>query len=100
MSNNMKINETEQLLVGDDVWNRVVQIVQEGMLTGVDVTDLLRQIRVCRWESDMGSVHLTRSYMKQVKEGHERMVDESTKLKAESDSMTPLPLIIGCDESN
>lgn len=36
----------QELKFADSIWHRVVQIVQEAMLTGVDCSDLLRQIRV------------------------------------------------------
>lgn len=80
----------------DDVLNRLVQIVQEAFLTGVDCTDLLRQIRLEVTDSaslelesgqSLGRHHLlslTSDYRQQVKEGHERMVAEIEKKIAES----------------
>jgi hypothetical protein len=32
--------------LNDDVWRRVVQLVQLAVLTGVDVTDYFRQVQV------------------------------------------------------
>lgn len=95
MSKDTKTKE-EQLIIGDDVWNRVVQIIQEGMLMGVDVTDMMRQIRVCRWEADDDALHLTEDYRRQVREGHEQMVREAERLKAQQDRpgiMTPYGLV-------
>lgn len=42
------MNESENLgrSIADDVWARVVQLVQLAMLTGTDVIDHLRNIKV------------------------------------------------------
>ncbi len=80
----------------DDVWNRVVQIVQEAFLTGVDCTDLLRQIRLevtdtANLELTSGQslgqhnlLSLTPEYRQQVKEGHDRMLAEIETKRAET----------------
>jgi hypothetical protein len=95
MSKEVKTKKVEQqLAIGDDVWNRVVQIIQEGMLMGVDVTDLMRQIRVCFWDADEGTVHLTKSYIQQVKDGHKRMVAEAAELKAKKEDSKVINLSI------
>lgn len=61
----------------DGVWHRVVQIVQEAMLTGVDCADLLRQVRVVPDETDSGTLILSIDYQKQVKEMHEKMLQQA-----------------------
>lgn len=78
-----KTETKKELVLADDVWNRVVQIIQEGMLMGIDVTDLLRQIRVEPGDPNTNLLVLTASYRKQVKEGHERMLAEAERLRAE-----------------
>ena len=81
-------NTTEKVLVvGDDVWNRVVQIVQEAMLTATDCTDLLRQIRV---SSDGATVSLTAEYRKMISDNYARMVEEMNATRAAN-----APKIIG-----
>jgi hypothetical protein len=64
----------------DEVWHRVVQIVQEAMLSGVDCADLLRQIRVT--ENDDGDLVLTAAYQKQVKEMHDKMLEHARELQS------------------
>jgi len=66
MSNNMKF--------ADGVWHRVVQIVQEAMLTGTDCADSLRQVRVVPDASDPHVLVLSAEYQQQVKEMHEKML--------------------------
>lgn len=80
MSNDQQHQDTitkTTFAMKDEVWHRVVQIVQEALLTGVDCSDLLRQVRV--QESKSGSeLELTPEYVQQVKEGYDRMVAEVT----------------------
>jgi hypothetical protein len=67
----------------DSVWHRVVQIVQEAMLTGVDCADLLRQIRVVPDASDPHVLVLSQDYQKQVKEMHEKMLKQAHDMQAQ-----------------
>ena len=68
----------------DNVISRIAQIVQEGMLFGVDVVDLMRQIEV---ELVDGSteLELNLDYVKRVREHHEKMLLEAETLKSERD---------------
>jgi hypothetical protein len=75
--------------LNDGVWNRVVQIVQEAMLLGVDCADLLRQVEV--EPNDDGQLSLTPEYEKMVKNHHEKLLDEADKLAQNKSSK----LIIG-----
>lgn len=67
----------------DGVWHRVIQIVQEAMLSGVDCADLLRQIRVCGTSGDPTVLELTPDYQRQVREMHEKMLDHARELQAQ-----------------
>jgi hypothetical protein len=67
----------------DSVWHRVVQIVQEAMLTGVDCTDLLRQVRVVPDASDPHVLVLSPDYTKQVKEMHEKMLQQARQIQSQ-----------------
>lgn len=67
----------------DSVWHRVVQIVQEAMLTGVDCADLLRQVRVVPDSSDPHVLVLSSDYQKQVKEMHEKMLRQAHDIQAQ-----------------
>lgn len=61
--------------LSDTVLYRVMQIVQEAMLTGIDCVDLLRMIRL---EPVNGSEELvlTQEYMDSVIAGHQKMLDD------------------------
>lgn len=74
--NNFVDNEEKMsdLRLSDSVWHRVVQIVQEAMLTGVDCADLLRQVRVVGDVEDPSCLVLSPEYQKQVREMHEKML--------------------------
>jgi len=66
-----------QMKFSDSVWHRVVQIVQEAMLTGVDCADLLRQVRVVPDQTDPHVLVLSSEYQKQVREMHEKLLSEA-----------------------
>jgi len=67
----------------DNVWHRVVQIVQEAMLSGVDCADLLRQVRVTESEEDASVLVLSSEYQAQVKAMHEKMLKQARELQAQ-----------------
>ena len=67
----------------DSVFHRVVQIVQEAMLTGVDASDLLRQIRVVPDETDPHVLVLTADYQKQVKSMHEKLLAQAREIQGQ-----------------
>ncbi len=69
----------------DNVISRIAQIVQEGMLLGVDVVDLMRQIEVEPTNSADGTpeLELTLDYIKRVREHHEKMLAEAEALQSE-----------------
>jgi len=71
-----------EMKFADSVWHRVVQIVQEGMLMGFDVSDGLRQVRVVPDESDPNVLVLSADYQKQVKEMHEKMLQQAREVQA------------------
>lgn len=80
--------------LADSVLHRVVQCIQEGMLTGTDVSDSLRQITLCQDNTDPHVLVLTPEYEEQVKTMHEKMLAEAQKL-ADKRSATEEPQIIG-----
>lgn len=65
----------------DSVWHRVVQIVQEAMLTGVDCADLLRQVRVVQDDVDPDVLVLSPGYQKQVKSMHDKMLQQAREIQ-------------------
>lgn len=68
--------------LADGIWHRVVQIVQEAMLSGVDCADLLRQVRVVPDETDPHVLVLSPEYESQVKEMHRKMLDHARDIQA------------------
>ena len=73
---------SDQMKFADGVWHRVVQIVQEAMLSGVDCADLLRQVRVVPDASDPHVLVLSPEYQRQVKEMHEKMLQQAREIQA------------------
>ncbi len=73
-----------QMKFADSVWHRVVQIVQEAMLTGVDCGDLLRQVRVVPDETDEHVLVLSADYERQVKEMHVKLLQQARDIQAAS----------------
>jgi hypothetical protein len=71
-----------QLKIADTVWHRVVQIIQEAMLEGVDCADLLRQVRVVPDSSDPHVLTLSPEYEHQVKEMHDKLLARAEELQA------------------
>lgn len=71
----------EQMKLADRVWWRVVQIVQESMLQGIDCADLLRQVRVVPDESDPNVLTLSPEYEQQVRDMHEKMLKHVEDLR-------------------
>ncbi len=63
------MNTSYQL--SDNVIARIVQILQEGMMSGTDITDHIRMIRV--ESDDEGKLQLTAAYAQQVQEGFEKI---------------------------
>lgn len=70
------------LKFADSVWHRVVQIVQEGILMGTDVSDGMRQISVVPDESDPHVLVLSPEYEKQVRDMHTKLLDQAREIQA------------------
>jgi hypothetical protein len=73
---------SDEFKFADSVWHRVVQIVQEAMLTGVDCADLLRQVRVVPDAEDARSLVLSPDYQMQVTQMHSKMLDQAREMQA------------------
>lgn len=72
--------------ISDEVWHRVVQIIQEAMLTGVDCADLLRQVRLTQENDD--TLTLTEDYRQQVARTHEKYLSEIEGKKNQTTILT------------
>lgn len=62
--------------LNDNVLRRIVQIVQEGMLTGTDVADHMRMIRLTPNTDDQDSLVLTDEYLEVVQGQHDTLLRE------------------------
>jgi len=60
----------------DNVIGRIAQIIQEGMILGIDVVDLMRQLEV-EPAADGTQLELTPAYMQSVKVMHEKLLAEA-----------------------
>ena len=67
--------------LSDNVLRRIVQVMQEGLLTGTDVTDHMRMIRLEENADDSTQLVLTDEYQKLVESQHEAMLLEIEELK-------------------
>ena len=67
--------------LSDNVLRRVVQLMQEGLLTGTDVTDHMRMIRLEENTDDSEQLELTAEYRSIVEGQHESMLREVDELK-------------------
>ncbi len=73
---------SDEFKFADSVWHRVVQIVQEAMLTGVDCADLLRQVRVVPDSTDDHTLVLSIDYERQVREMHAKMLQQAREIQS------------------
>lgn len=71
----------------DNVIARVAQILQEAMLLGVDVVDLMRQIEVePTHDVDSPMLELTKEYSQKVAEHHEKLLKRLEEMHENGDS--------------
>lgn len=70
------------LKLSDSVLHRFVQILQEALLTGTDVSDHLRMVRVEPDKDDPHVLVLTDDYKAQVEEIHKKYEAEVEAIKA------------------
>ena len=72
--------ETQTFKMDDEVLHRFVQIFQEAMLLGVDVSDIMRQVKLVNVNQVL---FLDPEYKKEVKLQHDRLLEEAEKLQKE-----------------
>jgi hypothetical protein len=74
-----------QYKLSDDVLRRIVQLLQEALLTGTDVGDHLRMIRLMELNSDLDgstlTLDLSPEYSKQVQDNFAKMVKEAEEIQ-------------------
>jgi hypothetical protein len=67
--------------LSDNVLRRIVQVMQEGLLTGTDVTDHMRMIRLTPSDDDADQLVMTEDYQHLVESQHEAMLREIDDFK-------------------
>jgi hypothetical protein len=72
--------------LNDNVLRRIVQIMQEGMLTGTDVADHMRMIRLTPSTEDAESLVLTDDYIKLVETQHETLLRDLDNVNVTTES--------------
>ena len=72
--------------LSDNVLRRIVQVMQEGMLTGTDVTDHMRMIRLTPSDDDLSKLVMTQDYQDLVENQHEIMLHEIEEFKTSKEN--------------
>lgn len=83
------MSDTQELELSDGVWARVVQVIQEGIILGQDVVDILRLVRVQHDENNPNVLVLSPAYEARVKEMHEKLLEDAQKMTS-SDAADPV----------
>lgn len=70
----------QEFKLSDSVLMRVVQIVQEALFTGIDATDLMREIALQESDVTSGLLVMTDAYVELVKKSHEQLLARAVEL--------------------
>jgi len=70
----------KEFKLADSVSMRFIQIFQEAIMTGIDASDILRQVRV-EIDEDGETLVLTGAYKKQVEESYKKMLAHADQLR-------------------
>ncbi len=77
---------SEEFNLADSVLMRLVQIFQEGMVMGIDVSDLMRQIRLVKDDANPSQLVLSPAYIAMVQEHYTKLIKQAEELKAARDA--------------
>lgn len=78
---------TTEFRLSDETLSCLIQSFQAAMLTGIDISDLMRSIRVEQIDSDPGVLHPTASYINIFNETMDQLMERA--LEAEALECTP-----------
>jgi len=70
--------------LSDNVIANIVQLIQLAMVTGTDISDHFRMIKLAPSELVPGKLELAQSYVKSHKDGMEKLMEAAQKLAAEA----------------
>ncbi len=79
---------SQEFKLADSVIHRIVQIIQEGMLLGVDAGDLMRQIRLVHEDGDESTAVCSPAYVAMVQEHYTKLLKQAQELQAQKQSKT------------
>ena len=79
----------EGFKLSDHVLRRIVQIMQEGFLTGTDISDHMRMMRLEEDAQNSEYLILTDEYKSLVDKQHEHMLEEVEELKVAAAESKP-----------
>jgi hypothetical protein len=68
------MSKKKEFRLSDNVLRRIVQIIQEGFLTGTDVVDHMRLIKVQQSKEEPDQLELTQEYVEYVEKTHEQLL--------------------------
>jgi len=80
----------ENFRLSDNVLRRIVQIVQEGFLTGTDISDHMRMMRLEETAEGSGCLALTDEYKGLVEKQHNQMLQEVEEMKEAAAESKPV----------
>lgn len=70
--------------LADSVLHRVIQMLQEAMLIGVDIADLMRQMELKPDENDPHVLVLSEEYLEQIKRWHKQLLADAERLSSQA----------------
>lgn len=64
---------------------RIVQILQEAIITGTDISDLLSDMRVMVSKEDKDKLDISPEYMERVEKWHEELIENAKAMGQENE---------------
>lgn len=83
--------------LADEVIARIAQIIQEALLTGTDAIDKFRAIELCKQGKD--ELVLSENYKQVVKDDHQKLLDNLTKLQEQQKTVVEQPKVFQLDNN-
>ena len=74
--------DNEQMQLGDDVIGQIAKLIQLAILTGTDIVDNLRSLKLV-YDEDKSKLSLSPSYVEIAESQIQKLVEEATSLQVE-----------------
>lgn len=78
----------KEMKLADDFILHLTKLIQMSMLTGVDIVDFLRTVKL--EENDSGSLELTEEYLQSFEEYVENLLSKADEVKTETKELKEL----------